>query len=476
MSDRGKHHGQPLKAKEVLRLYAAGERDFRGTILRGCSFRNADLSAANFTGADIRSARFINANLQKAAFCYARGGLQRRWMASQIALIIVIAALAGSLQGFAGYVIGFYFNTGGTADFIAAIASTILVAFTFFAIAQQGFTIRALGSIAFAVAVTVTVAVAVVVAIAGTRTEAISMAFNLAVSCAFAGAVAGAGAFVGTGAVAVAFAVSDAVAVSGAIAFGIAVAVASAFAMVGAVAFVVAAASLLLSLYVNRCICRDAPKFRNLHVIGQAFAALGGTNFSGADLMGASFAHAHLKSVSFADSLQQSTILDRVRWHQGQKLDRARLGTSNLQDPRVRQLLVTLNGVDQDLSNADLRGANLAGKTALQRIILKGANLNGATLAGAALHEANLTETQCVGANFTRAQLTGACLEAWNIDETTILKDVDCEYVFLKEKPDRRGNRERRPHNPNKVFEPGDFEKFFKEMLDTVQILIRQGI
>ncbi|MEM6519791.1 MAG: hypothetical protein AAF722_10750, partial [Cyanobacteria bacterium P01_C01_bin.70] len=47
---------------------------------------------------------------------------------------------------------------------------------------------------------------------------------------------------------------------------------------------------------------------------------------------------------------------------------------------------------------------------------------------------------------------------------------------FLKEKPDRRGNRERRPHNPNKVFEPGDFEKFFKEMLDTVQILIRQGI
>jgi flagellar biosynthesis/type III secretory pathway protein FliH len=46
----------------------------------------------------------------------------------------------------------------------------------------------------------------------------------------------------------------------------------------------------------------------------------------------------------------------------------------------------------------------------------------------------------------------------------------------LKERPDHRGNRERRPHDPDKVFQPGDFEKFFKEMLDTVQILIRNGI
>ncbi|MEM6837010.1 MAG: pentapeptide repeat-containing protein [Cyanobacteria bacterium P01_C01_bin.120] len=138
-------------------------------------------------------------------------------------------------------------------------------------------------------------------------------------------------------------------------------------------------------------------------------------------------------------------------------------------------MLVTLNGVDQDLTNADLRGANLGGAT-LHRINLNGANLNGATLAGAELHGANLTEAQCISTDFTGAQLTGACLEAWNINETTVLKDVNCEYVFLKEQADSRGSRERRPHDPDKVFQPGDFEKFFKEMLDTVQILIRQGI
>ncbi|WP_052288291.1 pentapeptide repeat-containing protein [Leptolyngbya iicbica] len=118
---------------------------------------------------------------------------------------------------------------------------------------------------------------------------------------------------------------------------------------------------------------------------------------------------------------------------------------------------------------------NLAGAT-LHRINLIGADLNGATLAGAELHGANLTNAQCVGTDFTGAHLTGACLEAWNIDETTILKDIDCQYVFLKAEPDAQGNRERRPHNPDKIFQPGDFEKFFKEMLDTVQILIRQGI
>ncbi|WP_239112796.1 pentapeptide repeat-containing protein [Halomicronema sp. CCY15110] len=138
-------------------------------------------------------------------------------------------------------------------------------------------------------------------------------------------------------------------------------------------------------------------------------------------------------------------------------------------------MLVSLNGVDQDLTNADLRGVNLAGAT-LHRIRLKGTNLNGATLEGAELHGANLTNAQCVGTDFTGAHLTGACLEAWNIDETTILKDIDCEYVFLKAEPDDKGNRERRPHNPDKIFQPGDFEKFFKEMLDTVQILIRNGV
>ncbi|MGD1862837.1 MAG: pentapeptide repeat-containing protein [Leptolyngbyaceae cyanobacterium] len=179
MTDRGKYHGQRLKAKEVLRLYAAGERDFRGTILRGCNFRDADLSGADFTRADIRSARFIDANLQKVTVCQAHGGLQRRWLGGQFCLIILMAALAGFLQGYSSGLLGYYLRLGieGETEFlIAAIAGILVIILTFWAIARQGFTLRALGS----------GAVAVAVAVAG------AVAFAVAVAVAFAGAGIGA--------------------------------------------------------------------------------------------------------------------------------------------------------------------------------------------------------------------------------------------------------------------------------------------
>jgi uncharacterized protein YjbI with pentapeptide repeats len=244
----------------------------------------------------------------------------------------------------------------------------------------------------------------------------------------------------------------------------------------------------LTSIYIIRQIHRGNPKFENLRIIGLALATLGGTTFSGADLTGATFACAKLKHTSLANPRQGCTRLTHVRWHQANDLDFVRLGathfwqyhhddvgTSALQDRRGRKLLTTLNGVDQNFAGADLRGVNLKGAQ-LRRVDLKGANLNGATLAEAELQGANLAGAQCIGTDFTAAQLTGACLEAWNIDSTTLLNNIDCQYVFLREQPDGRGDRERRPHNPDKDFQPGDFEKFFKDMLDTVQLLIRNGV
>ena len=220
---------------------------------------------------------------------------------------------------------------------------------------------------------------------------------------------------------------------------------------------------------------QEDAKFAVVRFLGIALNALGGTRFSGADLSDARFAHAILKSTNFADSRQRSTALNRVRWHEATRLDRARLGFSILQDPRVRRLLTTLDGVEQDFSGCNLRGANLAGAR-LERAVFRGTILSDATLAEATLQGAILTEAQCLGTDFTAAHLTGAYLEAWNIDATTQFERIDCNYVFLREEPDAYGDRERRPHDPNKCFQPGDFEKFFKEMLDQVQILIRNGV
>ncbi len=189
--------------------------------------------------------------------------------------------------------------------------------------------------------------------------------------------------------------------------------------------------------------------------MGVAFGAIGGTSFCGADLTDADFTKAILKSTNFNHTKQKQTILDQVCWSDAVKLDRARLGTSILANPAVRNLLVTRNGYKKSYANLDLSHANL-----------KGVNLNCA----------NLTKTVAVGANFSQACLTGACLESWNIDHTTTLDHVDCQYVFLLKKENEFGSRERRPHDSDKVFQPGDFEKLYAKIMTTVQLLLRNGM
>jgi len=56
-----------------------------------------------------------------------------------------------------------------------------------------------------------------------------------------------------------------------------------------------------------------------------------------------------------------------------------------------------------------------------------------------------------------------------------VVRQVD-DFIVEVRCSEQNGDQERRPHNPKKDFQPGDFEKFFKEMLDEVQILIRNGI
>jgi len=194
-------------------------------------------------------------------------------------------------------------------------------------------------------------------------------------------------------------------------------------------------------------------KFALVRSAGIALAAVGGTSFRGADLTNANFTSAMLKSTNFTNIWQKDdqgkrykriTVLEKVCWHGAKKLDKARVGDSILAHAHVRDLLITRNGYNKHYIDANLRGANLEGVN-LNQANLKWADLSGATLHRAELKDANLREVLAIGTDFTAAHLTGACLEAWNIDHTTKLDGVDCQYVFLLEHPNQFGNRDRRP-------------------------------
>ncbi|NJP09306.1 MAG: hypothetical protein HC866_07300 [Leptolyngbyaceae cyanobacterium RU_5_1] len=260
-----------MKASEVLKRYAAGERDFRRTNLRGQSFKGQDLSGADFNEADIRGTNFTNATLKGVNFTGANAGLQRRWALGQWVLLLVLSDLAGVLQGYFGYFIAVFFPRWWDAsydwryfatDVATTVAYLITIMAAFVAIARQGFTMRAFGSVAVAVA----------------------------------------------------------------------------------------GASFLLGIYCSRRALSGDEKFALIRTFGIFFGAIGGTSFCGANLTGANFTKATLKSTNFNPSKQAPTILTHVCWQEAKKLGYARVGSSILSNPAVRELLVTRNGYKNPMS------------------------------------------------------------------------------------------------------------------------------
>ena len=260
-------------------------------------------------------------------------------------------------------------------------------------------------------------------------------------------------------------------AVAGAVAGAVAVAVAGAGAGAGAVAGAAAVAQqVILTTYIAWRMAKREPKFSLVEPAFVWLRSLGGTSFREADLTQADFAGTALADANFVDA-----NLYRVNWRGATGIHLARFSASVLQDRRVESLLLEGQLPGNDGLGIDLRGANLD-EAHLAKVSLEHADLTGASFRGANLEGANLAEAMCVGTDFTRARLTGACLEAWNIDASTVLDEVDCAYVFLRQKPDARGNRERRPHDPDAVFAPGDFTKLYQKVMTTVEILLRQGV
>jgi len=129
---------------------------------------------------------------------------------------------------------------------------------------------------------------------------------------------------------------------------------------------------------------------------------------------------------------------------------------------------------EANLKGANLKGANLS-RTDLSEFDLSGFNLSKANLSGCYLIASKL-----LNANLNAATLTGACIEDWHTNSQTNLRGVICDYIYLRYNPSatypEKRFTERRPHDPNKIFAPGEFTKLFQKARETVDLIFRDGI
>ena len=211
-------------------------------------------------------------------------------------------------------------------------------------------------------------------------------------------------------------------------------------------------------------------KYADLRRVRVNSANLNGANLSGANLSGIRFVRAKLRGANLSKanlsgtSLIEGNLVGSILNHTN--LSEADLTQTYLAGADLTEAVL----VETWLKSANLKQAILR-KANLTKAYLIEAKLSDADLAEAKLCGANLSKTQALSTNFQKAILTGACIEDWNINSETNFENVICDYIYLKE-----GQQERRPADPNRNFEPGEFAKLVKQSIHTVDLVFSKGI
>ncbi len=407
--------------------------------LRGADFRGQNLSGADFSEADIRSTKFTGANLRDAKFCGAKCGLQRRWVLFLLILCLLLVGV-GVLVGvlvvvkalsevvllvvlLVGVVVGVVL--GGVLGVVLGGVGAVLVGGVVLVVVG-GIVGGVLGGVLGEVVLVVLGVVLVVVGVV--------LVVLVEVGVEVGGIVGGIGEIVVVVVGVVLVVVLGVVVVGGGGGVG-----------VGGVLV------LVLGVVLGVRVLNDP------FVI--AFGAIGGTSFRGTDLTEANFRGARLKGTDF-----RGATLTRTCWYGATMLALVRPGDTYLKDGQVRQWLIG-EGKDKNFDGKDLQVLNLQGAHLADASFI-GADLSGTYLQYADLSRAKLIETQLGGTD-----LTGACIKDWIINSDTNLENVICDYIYLKE-----GKQERRPADPNRNFEPGEFAKLVEEYIETVDLIFKDGI
>ncbi|MEH2468115.1 pentapeptide repeat-containing protein [Nostoc sp.] len=118
-------------------------------------------------------------------------------------------------------------------------------------------------------------------------------------------------------------------------------------------------------------------------------------------------------------------------------------------------------------------------KVNLYKADLEGVDFRYADLSYADLRNSNLSYLEAIGADFNNANLTGTCIANWNIDSSTNLNNVKCDYIYYQFNDELNKFDQRRPIDINSIFAPNEFTeriKIVEKALETIDLTFTEGI
>lgn len=340
------HPHQPLSAKVVLRLYAAGERNFCGAMLPGEDFSNADLSGADFTGANIQGTWFVDATLRETNFSGVKAGVPRFWQIVQKVAIAVLSLPVGFMLARTGGSIGGLLDSHDIFSVNSGMASLIMAVVFGAMIVIHGLTWQTLRQIGQAATLVAIVAVTLhglhasffVLMLLPRRPIAAISELGITVLITVAAIAQGYGLVLLLAAITLTLSVTGTL--MAVLVLAVALFCTAAFDHYAARdvsslwALVFIAASLLFARYIYGRMRAGDSQFVLAQSVSRLPSILWGTNFSGADLSRANFSQALLPGVTFSDSRRRSTDLTHVRWSVEQ-LRQAYFGIHLPEDPHT---------------------------------------------------------------------------------------------------------------------------------------------
>ncbi|MEB3277887.1 MAG: pentapeptide repeat-containing protein [Lyngbya sp.] len=455
-----------MKGNQVSQLYAQGRRDFRGQNLRYQSFQGQNLSGADFSYADIQGTNFQGATLREVKFRGAKAGLPKAWVMILSGTAWLLSVFLGLALVLVGYFVLLFFNMSTPEDANTGWAALALMLVLVFIGGRRGIE-RGWGAFIDTIEIAL---VGIIIGVISGLANVITLLGTLAIAGVLAG-FAGAILFASAVAFGVIFAVTERLAwvmsLTKVLMVGV---IASAIAgyISGGVSAVAIACSVLVTFgfdYIGWRGIQGDKKYVLIHNLAVNLAATGGTCFRQADLTDANFTNAHLKGADF-----RQAKLTRTRWRGAKLLEQVRGGNTYLENAQIRELLQTGQGQNQNFDFHDLRGlslqnANLAGASFV------GANLSSTNLRGANLSKAKLIQTKLSQANLNGATLTGAYIQDWGITLTTQLRNITCDYLFLRLPSEKSSdpNPYRQPPDWNRTLNPEEFTAIIRAFLQSRQ-------